>query len=174
MVSFLITNQQTPVPSGKIIYRPKGEALEYADLATNPYRGCGHGCTYCYAPAVLRMSRQEFDAGANAREDFLAKLKRDAGNLAEAGVRNTQVLLSFTTDPYHPGDTNLTRETMEVLKSYGLAFSILSKGGQRALRDIDLYRRTRDCYATTLTCLDDKTSRRWEPDAASPQDACLS
>ena len=40
------------------IYAPAGQAGEYAALAANPYRGCGHLCRYCYVPRVLRMSRE--------------------------------------------------------------------------------------------------------------------
>jgi DNA repair photolyase len=36
----------------KIIYAPDGQAGEYAPLAANPYRGCGHGCVYCYVPLI--------------------------------------------------------------------------------------------------------------------------
>jgi hypothetical protein len=50
-----------------------------------------------------------------------------------------------------------------VLIEHGLAFSILSKGGTRALRDADLYRPDRDAYAATLTSLDDRFSLKWEP-----------
>jgi hypothetical protein len=46
------------------IYAPRGQAGEYAPLAANPYRGCGHRCVYCYVPKVIKMSRGDFDAGA--------------------------------------------------------------------------------------------------------------
>jgi len=49
------------------IYAPRGQAGEYAPLATNPYRGCGHACAYCYVPLVLKMKRPDFDAGAFPR-----------------------------------------------------------------------------------------------------------
>jgi DNA repair photolyase len=49
-------------------------------------------------------------------------------------------MLNFTSDPYHPGDTSLTRAALEILIEYGLGFCTLSKGGTRALRDIDLFR----------------------------------
>ena len=39
------------------IYAPAGQAGEYAPLAANPYRGCGHGCAYCYVPQVLKIDR---------------------------------------------------------------------------------------------------------------------
>jgi hypothetical protein len=48
------------------IYPPKGQAGEYAPLAANPYRGCGHRCKYCYVPekVIRTLKRPEFDAGA--------------------------------------------------------------------------------------------------------------
>ena len=79
------------------------------------------------------------------------------------------MLLCFSTDPYHPGDTTLTRTVLEILIENGMAFCPLSKGGTRALRDIDLFRPDRDAYAATLTCLDDR-SRKWERNAPPPDD----
>lgn len=152
-----------------IIYAPKGQAGEYSALATNPYRGCGHKCAYCYVPNVLRMDQREFDEGAVPRPEFLRLLEKDARRYQALGVRE-QVMLSFTTDPYHPGDTDLTRATLVVLQHYGLGVCTLTKGGCRALRDIDLFRPGRDAFASTLTSLDDAFSLRWERGAALPSD----
>ena len=151
------------------IYAPAGQAGEYAPLAANPYRGCGHKCAYCYVPGVLKITRAEFDAGATPREGFLAKLTKDAKKYQAAGSRE-QVMLSFTTDPYHPGDTTLTRQTLEVLREHGLGFCTLTKGGTRALRDLDLFRPDRDAFACTLTSLDADFSLKWERGAALPAD----
>lgn len=153
----------------KIVYEPRGQAGEYAPLSTNPYRGCGHKCSYCYVPAVLRMNRGEFDAGAVPRPDFLNRLKRDLEKYRADGIVE-QVMLSFTTDPYHPGDNTLTRGVLETLVEYGLAFCTLTKGGSRALRDIALFRPDRDAFASTLTSLDPTFSRRWERGAQDPAD----
>jgi len=79
-------------------------------------------------------------------------------------------MLSFTSDPYHPGDTTLTRETLIVLLDNSMGICVLSKGGTRALRDIDLFRPQRDAYAATLTTLDDDFSRKWERNAPLPSD----
>src|SRR5882672_191112 len=103
------------VPGATTIYAPAGQAGEYAPLATNPYRGCGNGCAYCYVPAVLRMDRREFDAGANARPGYLSSLIKDARKYQAAGC-DEQVMLSFTTDPYPPSTPALTRETLQVLR----------------------------------------------------------
>jgi DNA repair photolyase len=152
-----------------IIYAPKGQAGEYSPLATNPYRGCGHKCAYCYVPNVLRMDRPEFDAGAVPRTDFLRLLTKEAAKYQALGVTE-QVMLSFTTDPYHPGDHSLTRDVLEALQAHGLGICTLTKGGHRALRDIDLFRPGRDAFASTLTSLDDKFSRKWERGATLPED----
>lgn len=152
-----------------LIYAPRGQAGEYAPLSTNPYRGCGHKCAYCYVPNVLRMARVEFDAGAVPRHDFVRQLTREAEKYRALGVTE-QVMLSFTTDPYHPGDNSLTRETLRVLIDHGLGMCTLTKGAGRALRDLDLFRPTRDAFASTLTSLDADFSRQWERGAALPAD----
>lgn len=152
-----------------IIYAPKGQAGEYAPLATNPYRGCGHGCAYCYVPLVTKQPRPEFDAGAVERKDFRRKLIQDAQKYEDAGITE-QVMLSFTTDPYHPGDTSLTSVVLDVLAGHGLGFCTLTKGGARALRDIHRFRPNQDAFASTLTTLDDDFSRKWERGAALPGD----
>jgi hypothetical protein len=115
------------------------------------------------------MKRAEFDAGAAVRVGFEHGLRRDAEKYQAAGCRD-QVMLSFTTDPYHPGDTELTRTTLQVLRDHGLGFCTLTKGGTRALRDLDVFRPGRDAFASTLTSLDDAFSQKWERGAALPQD----
>lgn len=150
-----------------LIYAPSGQAGEYSPLATNPYRGCGHKCAYCYVPGVLKMKREEFDAGAVLRENYLHKLTNEARKYQQLGVTE-QVMLSFTTDPYHPGDNAPTRDTLQILQANGLGICTLTKGGSRALRDIDLFRPGRDAFASTLTAIDPDFSRKWERGAADP------
>jgi DNA repair photolyase len=117
------------------------------------------------------MTRTEFDAGAVERPDFIAKLTRDAKKLKAAGIMPfTQVMLSFTTDPYHPGNNTLTRLTLETLMQYGFSFCTLTKGGHRALRDINLFRPGIDAFASTLTSLDPSFSLKWERMATLPED----
>lgn len=152
-----------------IIYAPKGQAGEYSPLAANPYRGCGNGCVYCYVPSVLRMDRKEFDAGAVPRLDYIENLRKDARKYQAAGITD-QVMLSFTTDPYPPTSPLLTRTVLETLQAHGLGICTLTKGGARAVRDLDLFRPNRDAFASTLTSLDDQFSKKWERNAALPQD----
>jgi DNA repair photolyase len=75
------------MPRGDVIYAPRGQAGEYAPLATSPYRGCGHGCAYCYVPLVTKQPRNEFNAGAVERPGYLDRLRRDAKRLQGAGIR---------------------------------------------------------------------------------------
>lgn len=151
------------------IYAPKGQAGEYAPLATNPYSGCGHKCAYCYVPKVLHIDREQFNAGSSVRFEYLKNLRKDAEKYKAMGIKE-QVLLSFTTDPYPPEHHLTTRHTLGLLKDAGLAFCTLTKGGSRALRDIDQFRTDRDAFASTLTSLDDSFSLKWEPGAALPKD----
>jgi len=152
-----------------MIYAPSGQASEYSPLAANPYRGCGHACAYCYVPGVLKMKRVDFDAGAVLRDNFIHKLTNDANKYVALGLTG-KVMLSFTTDPYHPGDNAPTRETLQILQAHGLGICTLTKGGRRALRDIDLFRPGRDAFASTLTSVNDSFSKRWERGAAMPED----
>jgi DNA repair photolyase len=153
------------------IYTPTGRALEYAPLAANMYKGCSHCCRYCYVPGAShgKLSREEFDAAAIPRPGWLDRLRKNAKKLQAAGITE-QVVLCFSTDAYNPSNTSLTRPTIEILIEHGLAFCVLTKGGSRALVDIDLYRPERDCFAATLTSLNAAFSLKWEPRAALPDD----
>jgi DNA repair photolyase len=165
-----VVNPDGSVKGRTVIYASKGPALEYAPLATNPYLGCGHSCKYCSVPETTHQDRAEFNAGAILRSNYLANLRKDAALYQAAGITTKQILIAFITDPYHPGDTTPTRAALEILIEHELPFCPLSKGGTRALRDIDLFRPDRDAYAATLTSLDDRLSRKWEPNAPLPGD----
>lgn len=156
-----------PVKGYDVIYPPGSQAWEYAPLATNPYKGCGHACKYCYVPLATHQKRAEFNEGAVYREGFLERLRKDARRFSDAGVRD-QVLLCFSTDPYHPGNVEPTREALGILIEHGMAFCALTKGGMKAARDIDLFRPGRDAFAVTMTSLDAVFSRMWEPNAVLP------
>ena len=151
-----------------IIYTPKGRAREYAALACNIYRGCDHGCTYCYAPSATYQSPDDFRQSTE-RKQFLTRLRSDATTLHAQGTTG-QVLLSFTCDPYQWLDvySQHTRGTIQVLHENGFSVCVLTKGAFRALRDLDLFGPS-DAFATTMTLLNPKASHEWEPRAAEPQ-----
>jgi len=153
----------------KPIYHPKGRAAEYSPLALNLYRGCGHNCVYCYCASILQMPDEKFQK-PEPRKDIILNLQRGAANLKASG-QIEPVLLCFTCDPYQPIDTEfqLTRQAIEVLHHYGIPVQILTKGGLRAIRDFDLLG-PNDRFAVTLTFIDDKLSKTWEPNAAPPSE----
>lgn len=162
---------QPIIKGADVIYRPAGNAGEYAPLATNPWRGCGHGCKYCYVPNATHIDRTLFNQGAVLREGYIERLCNDAKRHATLTRRHgEQIFISFSSDPFHLGDLEPTREVIEILQWHGLAFCTLSKGGTRALPFLKWYRTTRDAYACTLTTLDDDFSQKWEPKAALPGD----
>lgn len=154
---------------GLVIYEPKGRAGEYAPLAVNLYRGCGHGCVYCYGPDTTYIERQEF-IEAIARPGIIKRLVKDAPIAAALYKGNDKrVLLCFTCDPYQPIDDihKLTRQAITILHQNGFNITILTKAGYRAERDFDLFR-PGDEFAATLTFMDYKKSVEWEPKAALP------
>lgn len=168
---------QPKVPGADVIYRPAGNAGEYAPLATNPYTGCGHGCAYCYVPLATHQQRPTFDAGAVPRNDYMPRLVKDIARYQRAGICNghpsDQVFITFSSDPWHPGDVTQTVRAMTALIDGGMAFCTLSKGGTKAVDYLSLYRSSRDSYAATLTSLDDRFSKKWERNAALPGDRIL-
>lgn len=155
--------------TGTVIYLTAGRAREYRELACNLYAGCDHCCTYCWAPDVLRQDRTRFGAPV-PRADILRKLRRDAAGYGGVG-EDRQILFSFSCDPYQHLDERLqlTRSAIGICHDSGLSVCVLTKGGTRSLRDLDLFTPA-DSYACTLTLLDDAQSREWEPEAALPGD----
>lgn len=118
------------------IYEPKGKAGEYAELALNVYTGCTNGCEYCYAPAVLRKTREAFARGVAAREGLVAALERQ---LSQGGYEGRTVHLCFTCDPYpFAVDTSPTRAVIGLLKDAGCHVQILTKNPSASYGDWDL------------------------------------
>lgn len=131
----------------KPIYKPSGKALEYGDCCINIYTGCNHGCTYCFAPSVLHKTREQFE-DVQPREGLINAL----GKQLAGGVYIDKLIhLCFTCDPYPADiDTSITRDVIYRLKMAGSHVQILTKGGLRAERDIDLLD-GRDWFGVTYT-----------------------
>lgn len=158
------------------IYEPKGMAREYAPLACNLYKGCLHGCRYCYAPACLRMSPEAFWAESTLRLDVFNSLEREAKKYRGT---NIPVLFCFTSDPYQPNEDGSTREALVSMIRSGCRFQVLTKGGMRAVRDIDCFQsntlfghehRGPCAFGTTLLFTNDIDRAEWEPNAAPVED----
>jgi DNA repair photolyase len=155
-----------------IIYETHGKAKEYCELAATLYRGCSHCCTYCYAPAAIRVSREEF-CKPRVRPDVLSKFEKDATGLEKIGEKRT-ILLSFTTDPYQPLDEKeqLTRKAIQILHNHNLKVSILTKGGKRSERDFDILSSRPELseYGSTLVFTEEKCRLEIEKGAARTEE----
>lgn len=164
---------QPVVKGADVIYRPSGNAGEYAPLATNPYERCGHGCKYCYVPNAMHISRPEFNKPGVLRDGYMDRLAKDAHLHGSADLNDIQrqIFITFSSDPWHPGDdSRWTRSILAKLTHENLAFCTLTKSGTKSLMDADMFRPDHDAYAASLTSLDDRFSKKWEPNAALPGD----
>lgn len=149
------------------IYEPQGRAREYSPLALNLYKGCTHGCKYCYVPRMFgRWNPGYRHEDCRPQVDF-AELEKSAAKFQGCGK---QILLSFTGDPYCGIEPETTRRTLEILNRYGHKVAILTKGGLRCLDDIDLFLQfgNRIKVGATLTFDNMKDSLEWEPGGALP------
>ena len=152
------------------IYKPKGKAGEYADLALNIYTSCNHGCNYCFAEKMHNRwhPNEPFGKDVKVREGIIEATKKQ---LTTGKLKGKNILLCFTCDPYCGDiDTTPTREIIQAIKDAGANFTVLTKGGMRAYRDFDLYSEG-DSFGTTLTVRNN--SELWEKGAASPIDRML-
>ena len=153
------------------IYEPKGKAREYSPLALNIYDGCDHQCDYCY----VRNFKSDYYNTSGEREimprkNIIQELLKDASKYSN----KSQVLLCFTGDPYCHADVKYqtTRKVLKILLDNNVLVSILTKGGSRAKRDIDIIKKFKNKikFGSTLTFFDEKLSLKYEPFAALPSD----
>ena len=129
----------------KPIYKPKGAAKEYGDLALNIYTGCPHRCFYCFAPNVLHKDRETFHSVVEPRKNIVEETRKQ---LQRENITGKTIHLCFTCDPYPTGyDTTTTREIIKLLKDSGNHVQILTKGD--GTRDFDLLD-SGDWYGVTL------------------------
>ena len=144
------------------------------DRAVNPYRGCEHGCIYCYARpshAWLGLSPGlDFETKLTFKPDIAAVLEKE---LAKPGYTPRPMVLGSNTDPYQPVERTLglTRSVLELLDATNHPLSIVTKSAG-VLRDVPILARMagRNLVRVWLsvTTLDNDLARRMEPRAASP------
>jgi DNA repair photolyase len=143
------------------------------DASLNPYRGCEHGCVYCYARPTheyLGLScGLDFETRIFVKEDAPELLRRE---LARRSWTPRVLALSGVTDPYQPVERQLqlTRRCLEVLAECRNPVSVITKSGLVA-RDADLLGELAGHGAATaaisITTLDEQLRRQLEPRAAS-------
>ena len=145
------------------------------DRSINPYRGCEHGCVYCYARpshAYLDCSPGlDFETRIFHKPDAAALLRRE---LARPGYRCQPVALGVNTDAYQPAERELriTRDILQVLLEYRHPVGLVTKSAL-VERDLDLLRELAEhrlVHVTlSVTTLDRRLARTLEPRAAAPQ-----
>ena len=163
-----------PEPARTVITRNDSPDIPF-DLSINPYRGCEHGCSYCYA----RPSHQYLNLSAGL--DFETRLfykKNAAAHLREELNRRSYkcspINLGANTDPYQPLERRLevTRSILEVLAEARHPVTVVTKGAL-VTRDLDILGRLAAerlvKVFVSVTTLDDELKRRMEPRAASPR-----
>jgi len=144
------------------------------DRTINPYRGCEHGCIYCYARpthAYLGYSPGlDFETRLLVKPNAIEILKKE---LANPHYRCKPIALGMNTDAYQPieKDQQLTRKIIEVLSEANHPFSLVTKSSM-VERDIDLIAPMAEKGLAhifiSMTSLDNALSRKMEPRAASP------
>jgi DNA repair photolyase len=145
------------------------------DQSINPYRGCEHGCIYCYARPThcyLGLSAGlEFESVLIAKTNTAALLEKE---LARPAYRVKTIALGTNTDPYQPIEKTyeLTRRILEIMDRTSHPVGIVTKSAL-VLRDLDilasLAKRGLAKVALSVTSLDRHLSRRMEPRAATPE-----
>ena len=151
----------------RAIYEPRGRALEYSPLACNLYTGCAHGCKYCYAPNSLKKKRDEFHADVRPRKGILEAVEKDCKRM-KGDPR--LILLCFHCDPYPPEGTceDVTRPALELMEWHKMKVQVLTKGGERAIRDFDILARNKGwAFGSTIIFASEELRLKWEPFAAS-------
>jgi len=156
-----------------IITRNQSPDISF-DRSINPYRGCEHGCIYCYARpshAWLGMSPgADFESRLFAKPNAAALLAKE---LAAPGYVPKTIAMGTNTDPYQPIEKKLriTRAILEVLRDFRHPVGIVTKSAL-VLRDADILGEMAEMglarVALSVTTLDRKLARAMEPRAATP------
>ena len=145
------------------------------DRSINPYRGCEHGCIYCYARpshAYLGLSPGlDFETRIFYKPNAAALLRDE---LRKKGYVCRPIALGSNTDPYQPAERKLgvTRSILEVLREFRHPVTIVTKGAL-IQRDIDILsdmaREKLAVVTVSVTTLDRDLARTMEPRAATPE-----
>lgn len=157
------------------IYVSKGTAGEQVGYVLNVYTSCDHGCKYCYTKqGVFRNLSVQPVVPKTRFKDVARQLRKSRIDSKTRMDRQTPILLSLMSDPYNRKELSYghTRDVLTLLLERGARVSLLTKGGRRCLRDLDLFCAHRDRVAVgaTLTFINPSDSRRWEPHAALPRE----
>lgn len=169
------------VTTKQTMNRVKAPSMPF-DWSINPYRGCSHGCSFCYARSTHSFLGMNADDSfqnhiflkmnaAEALEAQLGKLMRKhRGDLREVARQVGVVAIGTATDPYQPVEAKaqLTRECLKVLAKYRIPTTITTRS-PLILRDLDLLREMRiTSINISVNTLDSDIYRRVEPATPFP------
>ncbi|MBZ9770601.1 PA0069 family radical SAM protein [Mesorhizobium sp. CA6] len=156
-----------------IITRNESPDISF-DRSINPYRGCEHGCVYCFARpthAFMGLSPGlDFESKLFAKPDAARMLDRE---LSKSGYQPRTIAIGTNTDPYQPIEKQyrIMREILEVLEARGHPVGIVTKSAL-VTRDIDILSRMAERglakVALSVTTLDRMLARTMEPRASTP------
>src|SRR6516164_3159527 len=157
----------------KVITRNDSPDIGF-DRSINPYRGCEHGCVYCFARpthAYLGLSPGlDFESRLYAKPDAPALLEKE---LAASNYEPRMIAIGTNTDPYQPieRERKIMRGILEVLERAGHPVGIVTKSAL-VVRDVDILarmaRRNLAKVGISVTTLDPKLQRTMEPRASTP------
>jgi DNA repair photolyase len=157
----------------KVITRNDSPDISF-DRSINPYRGCEHGCVYCFARpthAYLGLSPGlDFESKLFAKPDAPALLEKE---LSVKGYQPKMIAIGTNTDPYQPieRDRKIMRGILEVLERASHPVGIVTKSAL-VTRDIDILermaKRNLAKVAISVTSLDSRLARSMEPRASTP------
>lgn len=163
-----------PEPARSLITRNQSPDISFTQ-SINPYRGCEHGCVYCYARpshAYLNLSPGlDFETRIFYKDNAAALLERE---LRKPSYVCEPIALGTNTDPYQPVERKLKvmRSLLEVMQRYRQPLSIVTKGATLMERDLellaDMARSQLVVVAISITSLKDEIKRTLEPRTASP------
>jgi len=156
-----------------IITRNESPDISF-DRSINPYRGCEHGCVYCFARpthAFMGLSPGlDFESKLFAKPDAARMLDKE---LSKAGYQPRTIAIGTNTDPYQPIEKQyrIMRDILEVLEARGHPVGIVTKSAL-VTRDIDILSRMAERglakVALSVTTLDRMLARTMEPRASTP------
>jgi len=168
-----LTTEVQEVPARRIITRNSSPDIGFG-RSINPYRGCEHGCIYCFARpthAFLGLSPGlDFETKLFAKTNAGVALERE---LADPVYRPRTIAIGTNTDPYQPIERRyrIMRRILEVLSTTNHPVGIVTKSAL-VLRDLDLLRpmaeRRLVKVALSVTTLNRKLARAMEPRASTP------
>ena len=168
-----LTTEVQEVPARRILARNDSPDIGF-DRSINPYRGCEHGCIYCFARpthAFLGLSPGlDFETKLFAKTDAAQALERE---LAEPCYEVSTIAIGTNTDPYQPIERRyrIMRRILEVLSATNHPVGIVTKSAL-VLRDLDILtsmaKRGLVKVALSVTTLDRRLARAMEPRASTP------